>query len=82
MVRKDVMLAQKLRNEAEDSLSFLRSHTSTIPISELKKYQMKAHGFILLIIKQVLEGEYTYLEEKRFIVLMLTRPTTPFKSKQ
>ena len=44
MVRKDVMLAQKLRNEAEDSLSFLRSHTSTIHISELKKCQMKAYG--------------------------------------
>lgn len=30
MVRKDVMLAWKLKNEAKDSLSFLRSHTTTI----------------------------------------------------
>lgn len=44
------MLTQKLRNEAEDSLSFLRSHTSAI--LELETCEMKAQGFILSIKKQ------------------------------
>lgn len=80
MVRKDVMLAQKLRNEAEDSLSFLRSHTSTIHISELKKCQMKAYGFILLITK-ILEGEYIYLEEKNIYSSNVNKTNSSFQIK-
>lgn len=80
MVRKDVMLAQKLRNEAEDSLSFLRSHTSTIHISELKKCQMKAYGFILLFTK-ILEREYIYLEEKNIYSSNVNKTNSSFQIK-
>lgn len=73
------MLAQKLRNGAKDSLSLLRSHTS-ITLG-LKRCEMKACGFILLLIKQILEGEYTYLEALKVYSSNVNKTNASFQIK-